>query len=75
MQQLSDNRRMLHQKCKQLKDRVENFEDQYPHTRFNYSLPDRNFNKDLVSGVVCNLFRCRESIHTTALETVAGGRV
>ncbi|XP_019869858.1 structural maintenance of chromosomes protein 2 isoform X2 [Aethina tumida] len=75
MQQLSDNRRMLHQKCKQLKDRVENFEDQYPHTRFNYSLPDRNFNKDLVSGVVCNLFRCRESIHTTALETVAGGRL
>lgn len=75
MRELLDKRRILYKEIQNLQERIENFTARRPYTKFNYSDPETNFNKQSVKGVVCRLIKCCDNRNCLALETAAGGRV
>lgn len=42
---------------------------------FDYSDPERGFDRSRVKGLVANLINVKDIAHTTALEVTAGGRL
>lgn len=75
MNTLMEKRRTITHEIRQMRERVDNFGYQRPHTQFNYRDPEPNFNKNCVNGVVCRLIQLKDKIHSTAIETAAGARV
>lgn len=51
------------------------FYQRYPYTNFEYRINNPNFDHSKVKGLVCNLFRVKESKFATALEKTAGGKL
>ncbi|XP_050294064.1 structural maintenance of chromosomes protein 2 [Anthonomus grandis grandis] len=75
MSELQNMRRTIQQATRSMRDRVDNFEASKPYTSFKYRDPEPNFNKSGVKGVVCKLFKCKDTTYATALETAAGAKL
>ncbi|XP_059166173.1 structural maintenance of chromosomes protein 2-like [Physella acuta] len=59
----------------QLKDKISILEARYPHLRFDYKDPEKNFDRSKVSGLVCKLFDVKDNLYSTALEVTAGAKL
>ncbi|CAG2108738.1 unnamed protein product [Medioppia subpectinata] len=58
-----------------LSDEISSAESQMSRVRFDYKDPHHNFDRSAVIGVVCNLFRVRDTKYAYALEKAVGGRL
>ncbi|CAL1540842.1 unnamed protein product [Lymnaea stagnalis] len=72
---LAGERRTLVGEVQLLRERVLTLEARYPNLKFEYKNPDKNFDRNKVSGLVCRLFDVKDPIHSTALEVTAGGKL
>lgn len=74
-QQLQTRRQELLMGMRNLRDKIVSIEDRNVRANFHYRDPEPNFNKSSVAGMVCRLFKVKDQINCTALETAAGGRL
>ncbi|XP_076874633.1 structural maintenance of chromosomes protein 2 [Brachyhypopomus gauderio] len=72
---LIEQRRQLSQEVNQLRETYETFMGQFPNLRFEYTDPERAWDRTKVKGLVANLFTVTDVSNATALEVVAGGRL
>lgn len=72
--ELREDRHVLNEDVKGLRDFVHHFTARYPQANFKYSDPEPNFNRSRVLGVVYSLFEA-DPKHYMALENTAGSRV
>ena len=49
--------------------------DRFPQLRFDYTDPEKNFDRRRVHGLVCKLVQVKDTANATALEVTAGGKV
>ena len=47
----------------------------FPQLRFDYTDPEKNFDRRRVKGLVCKLVQVKDTSNATALEVTAGGKV
>lgn len=48
---------------------------EFPHLQFDYTDPEKNFDRSRVHGLVCKLVQVKDAQHATALEVTAGGKL
>lgn len=72
---LNQQRQELMREVHHLRDRVDNFESNYPNLRFNYQKPHPTFDERSVKGLVCKLITVKDKQAAYALDITAGGRV
>ncbi|XP_062864731.1 structural maintenance of chromosomes protein 2 [Trichomycterus rosablanca] len=72
---LMEQRRRLSREVNHLREKYESFMGQFPNLRFEYTDPERNWERSKVKGLVANLFTVTDVSNATALEVVAGGRL
>ncbi|NXE60818.1 SMC2 protein, partial [Calcarius ornatus] len=58
-----------------LRERSENLMAKFPHLRFTYKHPEKNWNTNHVKGPVVSLFTVKDLSNAKALEAVAGGKL
>ena len=54
---------------------MNNVKAKSPHLDFNYTDPERNFDRRKVKGVVATLMKVKEQKYNVAIDTAAGGKV
>ncbi|NXT08877.1 SMC2 protein, partial [Prunella fulvescens] len=59
----------------QLRELGENLMTRFPHLRFTYKHPEKNWNPNYVKGPVVSLFIVKDLSNAKALEAVAGGKL
>ncbi|KAG1673906.1 Structural maintenance of chromosomes protein 2 [Nymphon striatum] len=74
-EQLLDHRRSLSRKVIELNETVEGLEAKFPDLKFEYSDPEKGFDRKRIHGLVCKLIKVNNLQHTTALEVCAGGKL
>ncbi|KAH9489831.1 Structural maintenance of chromosomes protein 2 [Bulinus truncatus] len=74
-ERLIGEKRTLDEEVQSLKEKLFNLEARYPHLKFEYKDPEKNFNRNKVSGLVCKLFNVKDPQYSTALEVAAGGKL
>lgn len=74
-EELKKQRSNLIAEIKPLREKIDQFESRYPHTRFQYQKPEPNFNANSVKGVVCKLINLKDKRAAYALEVASGGKV
>ncbi|XP_030644090.1 structural maintenance of chromosomes protein 2 [Chanos chanos] len=72
---LLEQKRRLSREVTQLRETHESLMARFPNLRFEYTDPERNWDRSKVKGLVANLFAVTDVSHATALEVVAGGRL
>uniref|UniRef100_A0A4W4F0W7 Structural maintenance of chromosomes protein n=1 Tax=Electrophorus electricus TaxID=8005 RepID=A0A4W4F0W7_ELEEL len=72
---LIEQKRQLSLEVNQLRETHESFMSQFPNLRFEYTDPERGWDRTKVKGLVANLFTVTDVYNATALEVVAGGRL
>lgn len=75
VEELENRRRILNNEVLSLQDRVEGLESRFPQLCFNYSDPEKNFDRSTVKGLVCKLIKLKDPGAATALEVTAGGKL
>ncbi|GLG93171.1 Structural maintenance of chromosomes protein [Gryllus bimaculatus] len=75
LENLQEERRVLHESVRRLKDKVANFEDRNPQLTFKYRDPEPNFNHSSVKGLVCMNLRLKNPGMARALQVAGGGRL
>ncbi|KAB5518512.1 hypothetical protein PHYPO_G00166920 [Pangasianodon hypophthalmus] len=74
-ERLIEQKRQLSREVNHLREKYESFMGQFPNLRFEYSDPEKNWDRSKVKGLVANLFTVTDVCNATALEVVAGGRL
>ncbi|XP_067679791.1 structural maintenance of chromosomes protein 2-like [Haliotis asinina] len=74
-EKLLGERRTLSQDVQRLQDKMETLEARFPQLNFQYTDPEKNFNRQKVHGLVCKLVKVKEVRTATALEVAAGSRL
>ncbi|KAL5017230.1 hypothetical protein ScPMuIL_006819 [Solemya velum] len=74
-EKLAADRRTLSQEVQQLQESLETLEARFPHLRFEYKDPEKNFDRSKVHGLVCSLIKLKDVKTATALEVSAGGKL
>ncbi|XP_014675527.1 PREDICTED: structural maintenance of chromosomes protein 2-like [Priapulus caudatus] len=74
-EELTAKRRTLAKEVNDLWETVENAESSMPQLRFEYTDPEKNFDRRKVAGLVAKLVRVKDVTTATALEVVAGGKL
>ncbi|XP_063048228.1 structural maintenance of chromosomes protein 2 [Engraulis encrasicolus] len=72
---LVERRRQLANQTTRLRETYETLMGQFPNLRFEYTDPERGWDRRKVKGLVANLFTVKDVSTATALEVVAGGRL
>ncbi|BFY99283.1 hypothetical protein BsWGS_02323 [Bradybaena similaris] len=72
---LASERRTLAKEVQDNKEKLLTVEARYPHLKFDYKDPEKNFDRSKVHGLVCKLFDVKDSKFSTALEVTAGGKL
>ncbi|XP_070521622.1 structural maintenance of chromosomes protein 2 isoform X2 [Cardiocondyla obscurior] len=72
---LKQQKKDLIAEIKPLREKLNQFEMKYPHTKFQYQNPEPNFNKKSVKGVVCKLINLKDKRAAYALEVAAGSKL
>uniref|UniRef100_A0A8C2EDN9 Structural maintenance of chromosomes protein n=1 Tax=Cyprinus carpio TaxID=7962 RepID=A0A8C2EDN9_CYPCA len=70
-----NQKRQCSRDVNQLRETYESLMSQFPNLRFEYTNPDKNWDRSKVKGLVANLFTVTDVSNATALEVVAGGRL
>lgn len=73
--EMENRRRILNNDVLNLQEKVDSLLSRFPHLRFNYKDPERNFDRSAVKGPVCKNIKLKNSDASTALEVVAGGKL
>uniref|UniRef100_A0A9J8BTS6 Structural maintenance of chromosomes protein n=1 Tax=Cyprinus carpio carpio TaxID=630221 RepID=A0A9J8BTS6_CYPCA len=74
-ERLLEQKRQCSRDVNQLRETYESLMSQFPNLRFEYTNPDKNWDRSKVKGLVANLFTVTDVSNATALEVVAGGRL
>ncbi|KAK3612696.1 hypothetical protein CHS0354_042222 [Potamilus streckersoni] len=72
---LAAERRQLSQEVHRLQEHKETLEAKFPQLQFEYKDPEKNFDRNKVHGLVCNLIKVKDVKTATALEVSAGGKL
>ncbi|KAJ8247752.1 hypothetical protein GJAV_G00249880 [Gymnothorax javanicus] len=72
---LIESRRKLQREVGQLRETYESLMAKFPNLRFEYTDPEKNWDRSKVKGLVANLITVSDVSNATALEVVAGGRL
>ncbi|XP_035276000.1 structural maintenance of chromosomes protein 2 [Anguilla anguilla] len=72
---LIETRRRLLREATQLRETYESMMAKFPNLRFEYTDPEKNWDRSKVKGLVANLISVGDVSNATALEVVAGGRL
>ena len=72
---LQNRKREIGYNINQSNDRIQEFYSRFPQLNFDYRIQDPNFDHSKVKGLVCNLFKIKDPMYATALETAAGGKL
>jgi len=75
VERLEVQQRSLRQEVNGLRNAVEGTQSRYPNLTFQYKDPERNFDRRQVKGVAAKLFRIKDEMFCTGLETAAGGKL
>uniref|UniRef100_A0A671MPC1 Structural maintenance of chromosomes protein n=1 Tax=Sinocyclocheilus anshuiensis TaxID=1608454 RepID=A0A671MPC1_9TELE len=74
-ERLLEQKRQCSRDVSQLRETYESLMGQFPNLRFEYTDPEKNWDRSKVKGLVANLFSVTDVSNATALEVVAGGRL
>ncbi|KAI1887716.1 hypothetical protein AGOR_G00193190 [Albula goreensis] len=74
-ERLIEMRRTLSREVGQLRETYESLMAKFPNLRFEYTDPEKNWDRNKVKGLVANLITVNDVSNATALEVVAGGRL
>uniref|UniRef100_A0A8C1TFV6 Structural maintenance of chromosomes protein n=1 Tax=Cyprinus carpio TaxID=7962 RepID=A0A8C1TFV6_CYPCA len=74
-ERLLEQKRQCSRDVNQLRETYESLMSQFPNLRFEYTNPEKNWDRSKVKGLVANLFTVTDVSNATALEVVAGGRL
>ncbi|XP_048126588.1 LOW QUALITY PROTEIN: structural maintenance of chromosomes protein 2-like [Alosa alosa] len=72
---LIERKRQLSKEVLHLREKYESLMGQFPNLRFEYTDPERGWDRSKVKGLVASLFSVKDVSTATALEVVAGGRL
>ncbi|XP_062375565.1 structural maintenance of chromosomes protein 2 [Sardina pilchardus] len=72
---LIERKRQLSKEVIHLREKYESLMGRFPNLRFEYSDPERGWDRNKVKGLVASLFSVKDVSTATALEVVAGGRL
>ncbi|CAG9864049.1 unnamed protein product [Phyllotreta striolata] len=75
MREVQNERQLLTEEVRSLRDSIELFYACHPRMRFTYDDMGPDFNRKSVKGVVCNLMKCKIPDVSMAIETAAGSRL
>ncbi|KAJ8411111.1 hypothetical protein AAFF_G00181460 [Aldrovandia affinis] len=74
-EKLIETRRKLLREVGQLRETYESLMAKFPNLRFEYTDPEKNWDRSKVKGLIANLIAVNDVSNATALEVVAGGRL
>ncbi|RUS73082.1 hypothetical protein EGW08_019163 [Elysia chlorotica] len=74
-ERVAGERRILAEEVQGHREKLLTLEAKFPNLKFEYKDPEKNFDRNKVSGLVCKLFNVKDSINSTALEVTAGGKL
>ncbi|TRZ00315.1 hypothetical protein DNTS_008592, partial [Danionella cerebrum] len=72
---LLERKKRCTQECNRLREAYESLMGQFPNLRFEYTDPERNWDRIKVKGLVANLFTVTDVSYATALEVVTGKKL
>ncbi|KAL8582210.1 hypothetical protein ACOMHN_004129 [Nucella lapillus] len=74
-EELQAQHKQLQKDMRLLQDKRDTMESKFPQLRFDYSDPEKNFDRRRVHGLVCKLVQVKDAKNATALEVTAGGKL
>ncbi|KAK7508183.1 hypothetical protein BaRGS_00000422, partial [Batillaria attramentaria] len=74
-EKLGKQHKQLSEEVQSLKEKLEILEAKFPQLQFEYSDPEKNFDRRKVHGLVCKLVQVKDMQNATALEVAAGGKL
>jgi structural maintenance of chromosome 2 len=74
-EELTTKRRQIETAIHQLRKSIASLESRFPQLQFDYTDPEKGFNRATVHGPVAKLIKVRDVTHATALEVAAGGKL
>ncbi|KAK7100070.1 structural maintenance of chromosomes protein 2-like [Littorina saxatilis] len=74
-EELQAQQKQLHKDMREIRDKLDTLEARFPQLRFDYSDPEKNFDRRRVHGLVCKLVQVKDTRNATALEVTAGGKL
>ncbi|XP_055767180.1 structural maintenance of chromosomes protein 2 [Salvelinus fontinalis] len=72
---LLDRKRQLNREVTTLRNTYEGLMSRFPNLRFDYSDPERGWDRSRVKGLLANLITVSDVSYSTGLEVVAGGKL
>ncbi|XP_036828786.1 structural maintenance of chromosomes protein 2 isoform X1 [Oncorhynchus mykiss] len=72
---LLDRKRQLNREVTTLRNTYESLMSRFPNLRFDYSDPERDWDRSRVKGLLANLITVSDVCYSTGLEVVAGGKL
>uniref|UniRef100_A0A674CMR1 Structural maintenance of chromosomes protein n=1 Tax=Salmo trutta TaxID=8032 RepID=A0A674CMR1_SALTR len=72
---LLDRKRQLNREVTTLRNTYESLMSRFPNLRFDYSDPERGWDRSRVKGLLANLITVSDVSYSTGLEVVAGGKL
>lgn len=75
LENLHAQKQNLEKEIRPLREQLEQFEAQNPHTKFEYRDPTPSFNRNSVKGIACKLLNIKTREAAYALEVAAGAKL